>query len=314
MNPNFIIGQCATLFIAPDIKEGLKKEKLHLLYNDSLFCFSPNSQDFIAYNKYINSTENRILKELQRNQNRLMLSNLQGFDAQSDEIRLNLQKTDYSHACYVWNHFKHTNYNLKLCYSHIKAQNQLLPNSLCMHLLIETVDEKIVTTTSSLDKTTDYPNTIAFSVGEQLELSDIIESKKTQCSCADIWLNRTFLEEFGLTNDHYKKMVDTDSFRILGLYFEGNIYNFALLCLVRLKCSFNEFYEVVTPTLDYHEISDIACINFERIPSVLRVEGTANICHPSSAIRLFLYSMHKEGMEATMNSFRKEGIVLNQIR
>lgn len=313
MTPNFLIGQYSTLLIAPNIREGIKKENLHLIYDGLEFCFPPNSQESAAYVKYVHSVSNKIIVKHQRNHSRLMLSSLQGFDEIDDGIRLTLQKTDYSHTCFVWDYYKRKRIDLTLSYRLIKTQNQLLPNSLCMHLLIETNDGKIVSTLSSPNKMADYPNTIAFTVGEQLELSDITESKTLQCCSADIWLKRTFSEEFGLTEDHYKMMINTDSFRILGLYFEGNIHNFALFCIVRLNISYEEFYREVNPTLDHHEISSLSGIEFDSITRMFSTERNRFVCHPSSAMRLFLYSMHKQGLEATVRRFLSNGVKIKQM-
>lgn len=88
------------------------------------------------------------------------------------------------------------------------------PNSLCLHLVIETLITEI-----SKEKSNDYPTTKAVSIGEQLELSDFVDQRDFQEDFVTEWTRRAVCEEFGLSENQYAEVFDERSLRVLSLDF-----------------------------------------------------------------------------------------------
>ena len=180
------------------------------------------------------------------------------------------------------------------------------PNSLCLHLIIETKDGNVLITEISKEKANDYPTTKAVSIGEQLELSDFLEQKDFQEDFVTEWTRRAVCEEFGLSEKQYQKVFDQNSLRVLALDLEMDIYNFSLACTIRLRQSCEEFKRLVGSTIEQKEISDIQEMEPADIPAVLLgYPQNKDEYHPSSYLRLLLFYLYKNGYKRTGESLMK---------
>ena len=195
-----------------------------------------------------------------------------------------------------------------------------LPNSLSMHLLIETADHKVVGTVISKYKDNDYSNTYAFTIGEQLEVDDIHTSGNEYNDDFMVrWLQRALREKFGINEANFTILFEPDSFRVLSLDYEGDIYNFAILCVLRTSCSFDKFKQKIVTFTDAQETKKIEAFDIDDIPELLVnkklheditcLKGEEYIFHPSSFLRLLVFYLHKmgkaKGSNMIMECYRK---------
>lgn len=162
----------------------------------------------------------------------------------------------------------------------------------------------MLTTISKL-KDNDYATTKAATIGEQLEISDIINTHDYNDDFVKVWIQRAFAEEFNLDGLDYQHYVNEDSFRILSVNLEADIINFSLVCVATLNCTFDEFHaHLSVKSLDPVEIGSIEPLSIAQIPAILASyqDKKQNIqYHPSTYLRLLLYMIHKVGYK---NSWR----------
>ena len=186
-----------------------------------------------------------------------------------------------------------------------KQALEYLPNSLCMHLMIETMDNKLIKSRISESKKNDNPGTWAFTLGEQLDPGDVRDDTNLHADFMQRWMRRAFLGEYKMNDNSYADIVDADSLRILSLDFESDRYNFALLCVVRLNYSYKTFSEKIYSTLDREEAREIGSLDLDEIPGILATYNTKDKngrhtargqYHPSSYLRLLMYYIHRKGI------------------
>ena len=144
------------------------------------------------------------------------------------------------------------------------------------------------------------------SIGEQLELADFLDQRDFQTDFVSEWTRRAVCEEFGLSEDQYEKVFDQKSLRVLALDLEMDLYNFSLVCVIRLNQSCEQFKRLVNSTIEQKEISDIGEMDPDEIPAVLmEYPKNKNEYHPSSYLRLLLFYVHRNGHKRTCDAFLK---------
>ena len=233
------------------------------------------------------------------------------FNKNKRSLILNLRRTDWNQTSFVWKKFLQSPDELMIQYSkgisNGTGAEPYLPSSLCLHLVVETSDSKIVLSHISNKKSKDYPGTYAVTLGEQLELEDFYEKGEIKDSFCINWLRRAFREEYNMTKEEYALMINEESFRVLSVDFEADRYNFALCSIVKSKCSFDDFKAYFERKLDKNEADGLYPLSYEEIPSILlsykqkgkndELSREKMECqfHPSSYLRLFLVFLHKYG-------------------
>ena len=279
---NYYIGQN---FLEPlGIEHGLELYQIYVKYIGEKFEFTPNSDESRDFDRFLSSREYQNIVVGHRNMERLMLH---GVEYRNDkEIVLILKKTDYAHTFFIW-HDYYPRHRELFVQQLINNNQQLLPNSLCLHLLLETSDKKILRTTISSKKNNDYPKSLCLSIGEQLELNDLNNN-----DFFTHWIKRALCEEFGFMQEKVEEFVDADSSRVLGLYFEKDIYNFAFLCIAHIKCSFSDFYNTIKDTIDNEEIETVDYIDRECALEILKKIEEGAYYHPSTWMRLSIYNRY----------------------
>lgn len=139
-------------------------------------------------------------------------------------------------------------------------------------------------------------------LGEQLDREDFTDGNNFYESFVVKWMRRAFQEEYKLDELQYEDLIDESSLRCISVNFESDRYNFALFCVVRLRYSFENFYEKVRVLLSTDEASRLSAIRFNEIPEILisyRDENLRKKYHPSSYLRLLLFYIHKFGYSRT---------------
>ncbi len=174
------------------------------------------------------------------------------------------------------------------------------PNSFCLHLVIETENGNVLITEISKEKVNDYPTTKAVSLGEQIELSDFVEPKDFQQDFVKEWTRRAVCEEFGITGEQYEEEFDVNSLRVLSLDMEMDIYNFALVCTIKMRHSCEQLKKIVNTTIELKEISNMFELPLDEVPSILMgYPKNKDEYHPSSYLRLLVFYLYKNGYRRT---------------
>lgn len=281
---NYYVGR--NLLESLGFVQGIETNRIHWRFIGNNFEFSPDSNEYKEFTEFLSSKEGQDILNSHRNMARIMLCGTEC--GLNQELVLSLRKTDYAHTAFIWHDYyqKHKDVFAQNLINH----NQFCyPNSFCLHLIIETTDHKIVQTNISSRKRNDYPNTICYTIGEQLEPCDLEEA-----DFVGHWIRRALGEEFGIPEQELDKLVDDNSFRALGLYCEKDIFNYALLCVARTKCCFLDFYNTVINTIDKDEIETVECVDRDDIPYILNKIERGACYHPSTWMRLIIYNSYME--------------------
>lgn len=244
----------------------------------------------------------------------MLLESWTNFDKNNRKLLMSIGRTEWSQTSYVWDVFGKKEGN-EIRSSELMKEyaggiangpqsEPYLPNSLCLHLLIETNDSKVILTRISQGKRNDNPGTIAATLGEQLEMKDFLDGNNFHEDFILRWVQRSFKEEYKFDEITYYDIVDESSVRVLSLDFESDRYNFALLCVVRINCSFKTFQDKESTTLSTDEASELMPLNIDDIPKELnKYKDTKEVInyHPSTFLRLLVFFIHKNGYARAEN-------------
>lgn len=273
--------------------------------------FGPKSYYFCKEDwlRFKNSDKFKVIIKRGNNLPRFMLTNCsKNYDKKNRKLLVALGRTEWSQTSYVWDRFGKTDGDEvdsnSLMGEYAKGisggceSEPYIPNSFCMHLLIETADNKIVLARISQAKINDNPGTWAATLGEQLDLEDFTDGNNFFNDFVVRWMKRAFLEEYKFDENVFADAVDEDSLKVLSLNFESDRYNFSLFCTVQLRYTFETFNKKIAPTLATEEAIEIKAISLKEIPDILATyqnEKHRKDYHPSTYLRLLLFLIHKNG-------------------
>lgn len=248
--------------------------------------------------------EHSTLLDEENNQRRVSLRKL--YVGKKSGLYLEFDACYWNQANFFWNKMRNDSMRKSKMIQQVYESKAIqAPTSFCLHLIVETKDNKVLLTTISKLKDNDYATTKAATIGEQLEISDIINTHDYNDDFVKVWIQRAFAEEFNLDGLDYQHYVNEDSFRILSVNLEADIINFSLVCVATLNCTFDEFHaHLSVKSLDPVEIGSIEPLSIAQIPAILASyqDEKQNIqYHPSTYLRLLLYMIHKVGYK---NSWR----------
>ena len=248
--------------------------------------------------------EHSTLLDEENNQRRVSLRKL--YVGKKSGLYLEFDTCYWNQANFFWNKMRNDSMRKSKMLQQVYESKAIqAPTSFCLHLIVETKDNKVLLTTISKLKDNDYATTKATTIGEQLEISDIINTHDYNDDFVKVWIQRAFAEEFNLDGLDYQHYVNEDSFRILSVNLEADIINFSLVCVATLNCTFDEFHaHLSVKSLDPVEIGSIEPLSIAQIPAILTSyqDEKQNIqYHPSTYLRLLLYMIHKVGYK---NSWR----------
>ena len=322
-------GEGKTVLLCNDIIYGWKADNIIISdYDDNMYSFFriddaekyygiktayPTQEEFFEFK---NSDSFKEIIRKGNNLSRFMLkSGETNYDKNNRKLLLFLARTEWSQTSYIWDWFGKKNGTEVNANSLMNEYargistggytEQYLPNSLCMHLLIETLDNKIIKARISSNKRNDNPGTWAFTLGEQLESVDFMDENNFYPDFMLRWLQRAFKEEYKMDENVYRDIVEEDTFRVLSLDFESDRYNFALLCTVRLNYSYEVFSRKIQSLLSRDEAIELGAIEVNDIPGILTTYSDCEMrkrYHPSSYLRLLVFYMHKLGFGRAQNS------------
>lgn len=316
-----IWGQNRTLWTAPNILLGIDPANVRLVEYDPIPFEFVDEELQAEYDAFEMSEEFRLTKALGNDLPRFMLTRYgSNFNKTRPTLTLNLRKTTWGHCQFIWHRFQGQDngqeqqvlWREKIVTEHMMSGLRVAnyPNSLCLHLIIETEDGKVLMTVISKEKRYDYPTTKAASIGEQIELADFLDRGDFQEDFVTEWTRRAVCEEFGLSENQYDQVFEEKSLRVLSLDFEMDIYNFSLVCTIRMRRNCEEFKKLVNSTIEQKEISDIEDLPVEDIPDILLgYPENEKMYHPSTYLRLLLFYLYKNGYRRTCKRFCGKGSI-----
>lgn len=249
----------------------------------------------------------------------MVTTNFESINKSNPGLYLHLQRTKWNKTKHLWDYYSTTMSpeDKKEVLTDLHYPNtRRLPNSFCLHLLVETEKGHLLLAQTSRSKSNDYPATWAATIGEQIESSDFMDGNLLREDFIREWVRRSVVEEFGIEQESYETLVDESSIRILALTFEGDIYNISLVTVVRFSVSLQDLqdYMASTPVVA-REICNFKEIEHEEIPKILLTfnpENPSKEYHPSTYLRLLLYYIHKKGYAPLVKKYldenRKDGI------
>lgn len=327
-------GVDKSLYLPPCIVEGWKPQQIMIeKYDSSDYSFNKFFKDELSerefkynslcdeYLSYLEKDETKRTQRIGNDLRRYMVTRAKpNANRTNPGFVIDLKSTYWNQTSFIWGKAKADN-----SWKNEKIKDQLyykitpLPNSFCLHLIIETVDQKVIISGISKAKYNDYPQTKAVSLGEQIEALDFVVPKEIKKEFVTEWVQRAVMEEFGLNAEDYNKCFDPSSIRVLGFNFEGDIINYSLPTVIRMKVNCDTLHKFTENTIDGKEISDFSCIEPEEIPSICvnakiygdknfsksSNEDNSNEWHPSSYLRLLLYYLHRNGWNKTCRDFIK---------
>ena len=307
-------GYDKVLHMAPDVFAGWKPEDLVIeKIEGTNFSFGNKDREMKdGYQEYCRSEVYRSAIEKGNNNTRWMLVNaMPNFSKTDKKMYLTVRSTDWCMTSYVWNYFRN---NVESLQNAVKKAYEgaggLYPNSLCLHLVIVTADEKALLTRIANTKRNDYPSKWAATIGEQLEKEDFVDGPNIDGQFIRNWVRRAFMEEFGIEKREYDTIVDDGSIRVLSINMEADIYNFSLMTVVQLRYSFQEFDDYLRKTIvKDKEFINMEALKVKDIPSVMAkyktIEAIDAEYHPSTFLRLFMCYIHYYGIDHFTDEYAK---------
>lgn len=246
------------------------------------------------YNEFCQSAEYRKIEARGNNRTRWMVSDFY----QNENLYISLKKTKWSQTTFWWNQIRsNPQKQQEVAFNTFYEQMPFYPNSLCMHLIIETADDLLIATKISRNKKNDYAYTIAVTIGEQINSNDFSSGKTNNNFFIYDWCKRALIEEFQFTNENYNLFIDESSIRILGVTYEGDIYNFALPTYIRLNLTYDALLSYISScSQSTDEYTEILKFNKDEIVDILKSSKMPDVeerFHPSSFLRFLLYLNYK---------------------
>lgn len=283
-------------------------------YDPTMFSFSECNKEGDILSKeheaFCNSDSFRSVIRCGNDLTRYMITRFRANVNKTDpRLIVDLRKTEWNQTSFVWDKARN-NYAWKQdqIKSELNTGRGFLPNSLCLHLMIETSDGKVLVSGISASKENDYPSSKAVSIGEQIELSDFVNSSNFADDFISIWVERAVKEEFGLNDKLYYQYFNKESIRVLGLDIEGDIINYSIPCVIKMNATCEQFKQVINTTIDTKEISFLDSLALKDIPYVLlqwNDENERKNWHPSSYLRLLLFLIHHKGYNRTAQMLKQ---------
>lgn len=284
------------------------------------------------YYRFSQSEEMQNCIKKKNNKERFSVSFIEpNYNKKDRKVEIKLIKTDWVSLQFNWRYFRRLDSrNQLLSNSHLQEITQKMGkafldnsqegdfaiNSFCLHLIIESKDGEVILAKISKNKSNDYPATWAATLGEQIEKDDFYDatSNTTRSNFVVRWVRRALLEEFDISDEpkygqesEYDEIVNEKSLRVLSIDMEGDIYNIALTCVVKLKLTFKEFKENKGIWADSEEATELKACNLSEIREILlNYPSNSNQYHPSTYLRLLMFHLYKSGTSELCKSISRD--------
>jgi hypothetical protein len=168
------------------------------------------------------------------------------------------------------------------------------PHSLCMHLILVTIDDKVLITKRA-PKVAYFPGTWSCSVEEQMSLEDIAEGPD---NVVQRWFERLLREELGLDSETYNK----DNLRVLSVFLESEILSVSICAHVIVDLTSKELSRILEslPRTDY-EFSEWDFLSHEQLLDELF--HPSRLYHPTSGYRMLMALIKRFGEPKIVDIF-----------
>ena len=248
-----------------------------------------------------------------------------------NKVELRLQKNKWSQLQFSWDYLRRlstsnepvvtTIETEKINRFFVKAldhEGNLLINSFCLHLILVSKNGNVILSRISRIKSNDYPSTWAATLGEQIEREDFLNDSTGELypNFVTRWVKRALDEELGITENsltekgisELEEYADMDSLRVLSVDFEGDIYNVALTCVLKLRIDSNQLKSLKEIKIDGNETAnEFIELNENEVRKVLLAYPTnQGLYHPSTYLRLLLFHLYSCKQSATMSAIVKD--------
>jgi hypothetical protein len=277
-------GDTLSLQDCPNLREGWPVSQVSLAFlRDTTFAFSRDMKR--AYHKYFK--ENYKKKHFERDNPNFMLEKNPTAFSDSPSLSMHVLQTRYSEVAFNRHMIRHQPGDRDALIKDLVLGSLApsFPHTLCLHMVVVTSDDKIVTVKRS-PKVDCFPNTWSVSVEERLKLEDLSGDPRTTCSR---WAFRLLKEELGLVRPAYH----VDDLKILSVFLEADYLNVSLCGYAQLQIDSVELGKrlLAGPRTD-HEFTEVNFLEFDKTHLIRELLRPSRQYHPTSAYRL-LYAMFK---------------------
>ncbi len=236
-----------------------------------------------------------------RDADRLMITKRPSAFTDNEGVRLAMRYTSWSRLQFFWQRIVSDETRARLVDMAFDDELIEFPNTLTLHLVLQTRDSKILLTRAHRLKSNDYPESWACSLGEQLDPSDVANLSR---DCAAIWVRRTLQEELSI----YDEDCDLDQTRFLALTLEADLINYAFICIAPVNLTADALTaRLLVSSRDDVEFSDLDFIDVDEIPGEL--VHPSRTYHPSTPIRMIYTYIYLRGQnqlrQALLREFRQ---------
>lgn len=272
-----------TLQPCPNLQDGWTTKEVEIEYEPISYTFPPEIDK--CYHDYM---KEEFWRKYTEDRPRLMLVENPAAFFDMLTLRLKVQKTTWSqfqfYHKWILENSEQRNKDIERAVNIGKID---FPNSLCLHLIIMTKDNKVLLTKTGSKKGGDYHGVWALSIGEQLDPRDLEGNKDYVLN----WVRRALDEELGISNEDFVP----ENVRVLAVNLEGDINNFALATIVVLNIDSQQVdAKIKIPKRsDSVEMSNWEFMDCDDMPKEL-IKPTRTY-HLSTGIRMLYASLFKFG-------------------
>jgi len=289
-------GQNITLLRSPMQRAGWTLRQISII--DSGIRYNISEEEKEDYNKF--KTENFDKIYHTDNENRYMLYLFPSSNSDMPNLKIFVKRVKWSEFQFFRRNIETANFRnehlQKILCTDLNSRGDTIgfPNSLCLHLIVETSDEKILMTQNSVKKLGDYAGSWACSIGEQIDLEDFNKSSNPE-EVPLFWVKRALEQELGVTSNSF----DPINIHFMALNLEANNINFAIVTIVTLNMDYKQLSAIMDkhPKVD-EEFDNWNFIKFNDIHDEL-VHSKQMPHHPSTGLRLIYASLYKYGAAET---------------
>jgi len=316
-----------------DIYIDLRNSRIDSDYKFSKIGNDLDGYDEVSYDKY-NNTSRKIdlIKQRGEDEEKFAVCHIEK-SSKGNKVEIRLQKTKWSRLQFSWDILRrldtknepiiNLNQEEKINEVYKNALNlkgEFLNNSFCLHLILVSKNGNAILSRISNKKTNDYPSTWAATIGEQIEKRDFFNASNGEVYSDFVvrWVKRALAEELDIEENltleqkmtEIEEYVDMDSLRVLSVDFEGDIYNIALTCVLRLKINTDEFKSLKEIKVNTDEMTNefMECSEQDIRKILLSYPKDIKNYHPSTYLRLLMYHLYSAKKSFTMSAIVKDYI------
>lgn len=278
-------GRCITLLTSQNLMAGWSINDIR--FNQDASFFQMPEELISDYNSFLE--KEFVELQLKENIKRIMVSKVPISIPHQPFLNIFTMKIRWSEIAY-FHHRMQTNPSmrsqyLKRFFDYAPGDEIQIPNSLVLHLIVETSDGYFVFV--KINNVGDEPSTWALTVGMQLDESDLQNSSNNEIVSS--WVKN------GLSKLNVEPNYDPANLRFMAFNLEGNKVNNALVAIVKLRYSKEQIEAILDKKFGVHkQFTEWKFRNREELLVEL-LNPSLIPQHSSTPIRIFHALMYKYG-------------------